>query len=111
IVKKGAELASRGDSLRSAIEKNSHHIALAYAHGDMLLRFRDEEIFVESPIKKSTVFVHMNDFQAGEVSHLGERFLCCSDGPIFRVRVDKHADSIAHLELSRAEFVREEQLT
>ena len=54
-----------------------------------------EQVLVQPPIQERSHAVYVLDFQHGEFSGLGVRFLQGGDGSVFAVHIDEHVQDFA----------------
>ena len=90
-------LAGADDAVGFVIDVAINLIAFTPLHAHFLLSERAEEVFHESPVKVSTVFVGPSAFEIGKLSHLDEGVFCGGDEALVLVEIEKHVKHIPHL--------------
>ena len=93
------------------IDGDIDQIILSFLHAHLLLAEWAKQIFHQSPVEESTIFVDPCHFKPCEITYLGYRFLGCSYWAFVLIEIDKHFELVSYLGIFRHIACREKYLT
>ena len=90
-------LAGADDAVGFVVDVAINLIAFTPLHAHFLLSERAEEVFHESPVKVSAVFVGPSAFKVGKLAYFDEGMFRGGDEALVLIEVKEHVKHIPHL--------------
>ena len=78
------------------VEFHIHDIPLPFLHTFLLLAEGAKQVFHQSPIEKSSVFIHPCHLKIGKISHLGQWLQCSGDNLLVLVEIQEYVKFVTY---------------